>query len=83
LRDDSPEKYQSQFTSSLGAGVEPEDLEKIYTDAHAAIRADPSIKLTEKKVPEEKRTWKMKKLSYDERKANLVARLKAVNEDDE
>lgn len=25
--------------------------------------------------------WKMKKLSYDERKANLVARLKAVNEE--
>lgn len=56
LKDDSPEKYQSQFTSFADAGVEPEDLEKIYIDAHAAIRADPSIKHTEKKVPAEKRT---------------------------
>lgn len=83
LKDDAPEKYQAQFSSFADAGVEPEALEKIYLDAHAAIRADPSVKLSEKKAPSEKRTWKMKKLSYDERKANLVARLNSVNEEDE
>lgn len=56
LKDESPEKYQSQFTSFVEAGVEPEDLEKIYLDAHAAIREDPSLKPTEKTAPAEKRT---------------------------
>ncbi|BBN08946.1 large subunit ribosomal protein L5e [Marchantia polymorpha subsp. ruderalis] len=81
LRDDEPEKYQSHFSYFIKEGLEPEALEKMYSAAHEAIRADPSLKHTEKKAPAEKRTWKMKKLSYDERKANLVARLKAVNEE--
>ncbi|CAM6113631.1 unnamed protein product [Calypogeia fissa] len=83
LKEDTPEKYQAQFSSFVGAGVEPEELEKIYLDAHKAIRDDPSVHHTEKKAPSEKRTWKMKKLSYDERKANLVSRLNAVNDEDE
>ncbi|KAL2630675.1 hypothetical protein R1flu_015361 [Riccia fluitans] len=83
LRDDEPEKYQTHFSAFIKEGIEPESLADMYTAAHAAIRADPAIKHTEKKPPAEKRTWKMKKLSYEERKANLVARLKAVNEEDD
>lgn len=43
LRDDEPEKYQ------------PESLEALYTSVHA-IRADPSVRLTEKNTPAEKRS---------------------------
>lgn len=56
LRDDEPDKYQSHFSSFVKEEVEPEGLAKIYADAHAAIRADPSVKHTEKKPPAEKRT---------------------------
>ncbi len=50
LSDDALEKYQSQFSSFVEAGVERKELEKIYLDAHAAIRADPFVKLTDKKA---------------------------------
>lgn len=56
LRDDEPEKYQSNFSQFIKEGVEPESLEALYTKVHAAIRADPSAKLTEKKAPTEKRS---------------------------
>ncbi|KAH7300191.1 hypothetical protein KP509_24G049300 [Ceratopteris richardii] len=83
LRDEEPEKYQSQFSSFIKNGVEPEGLEELYRKVHAAIRADPSIKHTEKHVPSERKSYKLKKLTYDERKANLIARLNALNEDDD
>ncbi|KAJ7571403.1 hypothetical protein O6H91_01G162200 [Diphasiastrum complanatum] len=83
LREDEPEKYQSHFSSFLKEGVEPEHLADLYAKVHAAIRADPSIQYTEKKVPKEKRSWKMKKLSYDERKANLIARISSLNQEEE
>lgn len=39
--------------------------------AHEAIRSDPSFEKKERKAPSEKKTWKPKKLTYDERKASL------------
>ena len=38
---------------------------------HAAIRADPSPQKKERKKPSEAKTWKAKKLTYDERKQKL------------
>jgi len=87
LREDEPSKYQSQFTKYLEKGIEPEDVEEMYKKVHAAIRADPSAKLTEKHVPKEHKHYNLKKLTYEERKAKLIARLNALNagddEDDE
>eukprot|EP00245_Coleochaete_scutata_P000474 TRINITY_DN10590_c0_g1_i1.p1 TRINITY_DN10590_c0_g1~~TRINITY_DN10590_c0_g1_i1.p1 ORF type:complete len:294 (+),score=88.66 TRINITY_DN10590_c0_g1_i1:57-938(+) len=80
LIEEEPEKYQSQFSKYIEEGVEPETLEDLYKSVHEAIRADPMLKPTEKKPPSQKRSWKMKKLTYDERKANLVKRLNALNE---
>ena len=39
--------------------------------AHAAIREDPKFEKKERKTPDEKQSWKPKKLTYDERKASL------------
>ncbi|CAI7865949.1 unnamed protein product [Closterium sp. NIES-53] len=83
LEEEEPEKYQSHFAKFLGEGVDASGLEDMYKEVHAAIRADPSAKLTEKKPPAEKRSWKMKKLTYEQRKANLVQRLEAFNKGDE
>ncbi|KAH7432392.1 hypothetical protein KP509_07G020600 [Ceratopteris richardii] len=82
LREEEPEKYQTQFSTFIKNGVEPENLGELYKKVHAAIRADPSIKHTEKHVPKERKSYKLKKLTYEERKTNLIARLNALNEAD-
>lgn len=46
-------------------------IESCFAQAHAAIRENPKFEKKERKNPGEKRTWKARKLSYDERKANL------------
>eukprot|EP00252_Welwitschia_mirabilis_P013864 TRINITY_DN3063_c0_g1_i2.p1 TRINITY_DN3063_c0_g1~~TRINITY_DN3063_c0_g1_i2.p1 ORF type:complete len:224 (+),score=57.84 TRINITY_DN3063_c0_g1_i2:481-1152(+) len=79
LREDEPEKYQSQFSEYIKKGIEPESLEEVYKKAHAAIRADPSLKHTEKHVPKEKKHYLPRKLTYEQRKAKLIARLNALN----
>ncbi|KAG6543794.1 hypothetical protein Mapa_014634 [Marchantia paleacea] len=82
LREGDPEKYEAHFSQYIKQGLEAEDLDPMYTSAHAAIRADPSLKYTEKKSNVVKRSWKMKKLGYEERKLNLLARLKAFNSEE-
>lgn len=83
LREDEPSKYQSQFSKYLEKGIEPEGVEEMYKKVHAAIRADPSAKLTEKHVPKEHKHYNLKKLTYEERKAKLIARLNALNAGDD
>ena len=42
---------------------------------HAAIRADPSPKQSDRKAPGEKKKWKQVPLTYDERKDKLKVSL--------
>lgn len=85
LMEDEPEKYQSHFCEYIKRGIEADNLEELYKKVHAAIRADPNQKKSEKKPPAEHKRYNLKKLTYEERKARLVERLKALNaaEDDE
>ncbi|KAJ1762845.1 60S ribosomal protein L5 [Coemansia sp. RSA 1591] len=50
LKEEDEERYNSQFSRFIKAGVAADDLEDMYAAAHKAIRADPSFKPTEKKV---------------------------------
>uniref|UniRef100_A0A0C9S0U4 TSA: Wollemia nobilis Ref_Wollemi_Transcript_28804_1295 transcribed RNA sequence n=1 Tax=Wollemia nobilis TaxID=56998 RepID=A0A0C9S0U4_9CONI len=81
LREEEPSKYQSQFSQYIDKGVEPEEIENMYKKVHAAIRENPTAKLTEKHVPEEQKCWHKKRLTYEERKAKLIERLNALNAD--
>lgn len=85
LMEDEPEKYQSHFSEYIKRGIEADNIEELYKKVHAAIRADPTQKKSEKKAPAEHKRYNLKKLTYEERKAKLVERLKALNaaEDDE
>jgi hypothetical protein len=47
----------TQFAKYIEAGVEPDSLEDMYKAAHEAIRADPSHKPTEKKVPDQQKKY--------------------------
>lgn len=48
--EDEPEKYQSHFSEFVKKGIDAEGLEALYKKVHAAIRADPTAKKTEKEA---------------------------------
>ena len=49
LEEEDKDRYAKQFSRFVKAGVKADDLEEIYKKTHAAIRANPEAKLTEKK----------------------------------
>ncbi|KAH9624499.1 hypothetical protein KSS87_002429, partial [Heliosperma pusillum] len=79
LTEDEPEKYQSHFSEYIKKGIEADGLEELYKKVHAAIRADPTVKKTEKPQPQSHKRYNAKKLTYEERKAKLVERLNRLN----
>ncbi|XP_011037361.1 PREDICTED: 60S ribosomal protein L5-like [Populus euphratica] len=88
LMEDEPEKYQSHFSEYLKRGIDADCMEALYKKVHAAIRADPTTKKSEKQPPKEHKRYNLKKLTYEERKEKLVERLNTFNsaaddEDDE
>jgi large subunit ribosomal protein L5e len=79
LMEDEAEKYQTHFSDYLKKGLEPDNMEEVYKKVHAAIRADPLVKKSEKEAPKEHKRYNPKKLTYEERKASLIERVKALN----
>jgi large subunit ribosomal protein L5e len=71
------DSFKKQFATYLADGVGSEDIEEIYTNAHAAIREDPVFKPTEKSKDWKAETLKFqtKKLTYEQRKANIAAKI--------
>lgn len=51
LIEDEPEKYLSHFSGYIKRGLEADNLEEMYKKVHAAIRAEPSPKKSEKQPP--------------------------------
>jgi large subunit ribosomal protein L5e len=80
--EEDPEKYQAHFAEYLKNGVEPDDLEDLYTKVHEAIRADPSAKPTARSKPAEAKRWKEPKLTYEQRKEKLKAKLAELTADE-
>lgn len=84
LMEEDPEKYQTHFAEYVKAGVEPDGLEEMYEGVHAAIRADPS---PAPKKPSAKPAvpvhFKEVKLTYEERKERLKAKLAELMAGDE
>ncbi|XP_043719595.1 60S ribosomal protein L5-like [Telopea speciosissima] len=79
LMEDEPEKYQAHFSEYIKRGIDPDGMEEMYKKVHAAIRADPTLKKSQKEPPKEHKRHNLKKLTYDERKARLIERLNALN----
>merc|ERR1711924_359844 len=52
MEQDDPDKYAAHFKRFIDADIGPDDLEDLYGKVHAAIRADPAPKITDKKKPE-------------------------------
>ncbi|NBH76560.1 hypothetical protein D3Z29_11970, partial [Rodentibacter pneumotropicus] len=68
LTEDEPEKYQTHFSEYIKRGIEADNIEELYKKVHAAIRADPLPKKSEKQPPKEHKRYNLKKLTYEERK---------------
>lgn len=49
--EDEPEKYQTHFSEYIKRGIEADNIESLYKKVHAAIRADPTMKKSEKPEP--------------------------------
>ena len=77
--EDEPEKYQSHFSEYIKKGIEADNMEALYKKVHAAIRANPTAKKSEKEPPKQHKRFNLKKLTYEERKAKLIERLHALN----
>ncbi|KAH1072588.1 hypothetical protein J1N35_024916 [Gossypium stocksii] len=71
------EKYQSPFSEYIKRGIEADNIQSLYKKVHAAIRADPTAKKTEKEPHKQHKRFNLKKLTYEERKAKL--RLHTLN----
>merc|ERR1712033_1511 len=67
LADDNEDAYKRQFSKYIKEGITPDTIEEVYTKAHAAIRADPAAKATEKEKFKGKR-YLRKKMSLAQRK---------------
>jgi len=62
LQSDDPAKHQSQFSRYIKNQVGPDDIEKMWVKAHAAIRKDPSHVPTKKpEKPKHKKYHQQKK----------------------
>lgn len=82
LADDDEERFKLLFKNYVSEGIESDGVEDIYTAAHAAIRADPSFKPTEKKHTKEEyaavtKKYRQKKLTNAERKAKIEKKIAA------
>eukprot|EP00767_Chilomastix_cuspidata_P008434 gnl/Chilomastix_cuspidata/97.p2 GENE.gnl/Chilomastix_cuspidata/97~~gnl/Chilomastix_cuspidata/97.p2 ORF type:complete len:276 (+),score=161.32 gnl/Chilomastix_cuspidata/97:136-963(+) len=80
LQGEDPEKYQRLFSRYIKHGIAPEDLEEMYTKAHAAIRANPNLPRPEGPHNPGKTSFgqpRTKKLTLAERKARLLQKKQA------
>jgi len=60
LKEEDQSKFEKQFGQYIKSGIKPDDLEKTWVKVHAAIRKDPTAKLTPKKPKGTKRYHKQK-----------------------
>jgi len=66
-------RFKKQFSSYLEDGIGSEDIEEIYTNAHAAIREDPTFKPTEKATD-----WKAESLKHKVHRLTLEGRREKI-----
>jgi large subunit ribosomal protein L5e len=89
LQEDDEEAYQKQFSRYIAAGVNPDDIEGMYSEAHAAIRKDPFVKRDpmdkgyfagkrDEPKPTEfpKKQWQQQKISKKQRAGRVRQKLK-------
>jgi large subunit ribosomal protein L5e len=72
LLEEDEEAYRKQFAKYIKLGISADDIEDMYTKAHAAIRADPLRKKKEAKEVAHKR--------YNRKRQNLAQRKQRIQQ---
>jgi len=77
LEEEDDERFKKQFASYLADDIGSEDMEGIYTEAYAAIRADPTFKPTDKSKDwkAETKKYSTPRLTNAQRKQNIEAKI--------
>ncbi|RYP29397.1 hypothetical protein DL767_006737 [Monosporascus sp. MG133] len=88
LADDDEERYKSQFQQYIDDDIEADGLEDMYTEAHAAIRADPFKKPESATPKKSKEEWKAESKKYqtpkstrEEREQRIKAKIAELREE--
>lgn len=78
LSEEDEDSYKRHFSAYIKNGIKPDGIQKMYEDAHKAIRADPSPKPSEKKPTDTKpKRYGRTKMNLKQRK-DRVAQKKAT-----
>ncbi|KUI62894.1 60S ribosomal protein L5 [Cytospora mali] len=88
LADDDEERFKSQFQKYVDDDIEADGLEDLYMEAHKAIREDPFKKYESDAPKKSKDEWKeiskkhrATKLTYEEKKQRVQARIAQLREE--
>jgi large subunit ribosomal protein L5e len=74
------EDFPHQFAALEKSGVQPKDVEALYKKAHAAIRANPVRKASEKKAPATRKRYGSKKLTLKQRTDAVKAKIATLRQ---
>uniref|UniRef100_A0A7S0NKE0 Large ribosomal subunit protein uL18 C-terminal eukaryotes domain-containing protein n=1 Tax=Micromonas pusilla TaxID=38833 RepID=A0A7S0NKE0_MICPS len=78
MEEEEPEKYQDHFKNYHDQEFDPTELEDQMEEVFEAIREDPTHTKKARSKPADAKLWKPRKLTYDQRKAALKAKLEAL-----
>ncbi|CAH1106024.1 unnamed protein product [Psylliodes chrysocephalus] len=78
LEEEDPEAFKRQFSQYIKLGINADQIETIYKNAHAAIRANPEAeKKPEQAPPATQKRWTRRKLTLAERKDRVTQKKKS------
>jgi len=78
MQEEEPEKFETHFAKYLAEDFDPTELEDAMEGVLDAIREDPEHEKKARSKPADAKAWKAKKLTYEEKKANLKAKLESI-----
>ncbi|XP_050295297.1 60S ribosomal protein L5 [Anthonomus grandis grandis] len=77
LEEEDPEAFKRQFSQYIKLGINADQIEGIYKNAHAAIRANPEHEKKEAAPVVTKKRWNRRKLTLAERKDRVAQKKKS------
>ncbi|ORZ01360.1 hypothetical protein BCR43DRAFT_502925 [Syncephalastrum racemosum] len=80
LEEEDEERYKKQFATFLKEGITSDKIEDMYTEAHEAIREDPTPKPSQKKKQQNTHVaHRTKRLTKEERDARIAEKKAAFD----
>ncbi|CAG9833487.1 unnamed protein product [Diabrotica balteata] len=77
LEEEDPEAFKRQFSQYIKLGINADQVENMYKNAHAAIRANPELEKKAEKAPAPAKRWNRRKLTLAERKDRVAQKKKS------